>query len=184
MDQTNQIDFINEIKNLGAHAVSEISVSDIVFEPSFRTLCEQNSCGCYGRNYGCPPFVGEPDDLIANAKKYSRAIVYQTVGNLEDSYDYESMMEHGKNHYKLCLSVSKLCETVNNLNYENLANGGCRTCATCGAVDGIPCRFPESVLPSIDTYCIYVTQLAEAANLNYINGQNTVTYFGMLLLKD
>ncbi len=184
MAQINQIDFKEELIKLGVHAVSEIAVSDIVFEPSFRTLCEQNSCGCYGRNYGCPPFVGEADELIANAKKYQRAIVYQTVGDLEDSYDIEGMNEHGQKHYKLCLNLSKLCKSQDGLDYLNLANGGCRTCETCGAVEGSPCRAPESVLPSIDTYCIYVTQLAEAANLNYINGQNTVTYFGMLLLKD
>ena len=58
-------------------------------------LCESNACGNYGRSYMCPPDVGEVETLMGRLKDYRLALVYQTVGTLEDSYDFEGMMEAG-----------------------------------------------------------------------------------------
>ena len=51
-------------------------------------------------------------------------------------------------------------------------------------MDGIPCRFPEKAIPSLEAYGINVSRLASAAEMKYINGQNTVTYFGMVLFEE
>ena len=64
-----------------------IPVSRIHFDKSFRSLCESNACGNYGRSYMCPPDVGEVETLMGRLKDYRLALVYQTVGTLEDSYD-------------------------------------------------------------------------------------------------
>nr|WP_242837443.1 DUF2284 domain-containing protein [Desulfitobacterium metallireducens] len=39
-----------------------------------------------------------------------------------------------------------------------------------------PCRFPDKAILSLEAYCIDVTILANLCNMQYINGQNTVTY--------
>ena len=44
-----------------------------------------------------------------------------------------------------------------------------------------PCRHPELAMPSLETYGINVSELAASSGMKYINGQNTVTYFGALL---
>ncbi|HIV13348.1 MAG TPA: hypothetical protein IAA63_09455 [Candidatus Pullilachnospira stercoravium] len=44
-----------------------------------------------------------------------------------------------------------------------------------------PCRFPDRSHGSIEGYGIMVSDLANQAGINYINGANTVTYFGALL---
>ena len=47
--------------------------------------------------------------------------------------------------------------------------------------DGLPCRFPQKAIPSLEAHGIHVSKLAEACGMRYINGQNTVTYFGAVL---
>ena len=40
---------------------------------------------------------------------------------------------------------------------------------------------PELLFPSVEGFGIHVGQLAEKAGLHYTNGENTFTYFGLLL---
>ena len=60
----------------------------------------------------------------------------------------------------------------------HLGAGGCRVCPVCANREDKPCRFPEKALSSLEAYGINVSKLAELAGMKYINGQNTVTYFG------
>ncbi|HJA66742.1 MAG TPA: DUF2284 domain-containing protein [Candidatus Mediterraneibacter cottocaccae] len=59
--------------------------------------------------------------------------------------------------------------------------GSCRKCGKCTYPDA-PCRFPERTHGSLEGYGIMVSELAGQAGIRYINGTNTVTYFGGLLI--
>lgn len=72
--------FKEKIIALGAKAAAVIAVKDISFDAAFRSMCASNACGNYGRSYMCPPDIGEIETLIREAKRYSYALVYQTVG--------------------------------------------------------------------------------------------------------
>lgn len=170
-----------KILGLGAKAAAVISVDSIVFDPAFREMCAANACGNYGKSYMCPPDIGEIDDLIREAKTCSYAVVYQTVGLLEDSYDFEGMMEAGERHNKLAQDVRKLFEESCRGKALHLGAGGCRNCPVCGKKTGDPCRFPDRAMSSLEAYGINVSKLAEQCGMNYINGENTVTYFGAVL---
>ena len=87
--------------SLGAFRAEIVDVKDISMDESFRTLCESNACGNYGRNYMCPPDIGDIHELMENIRTFEKALVYQTVGELEDSYDFEGMMEVGARHNQL-----------------------------------------------------------------------------------
>ena len=63
--------------------------------------------------------------------------------------------------------------------FKLLSTGGCHLCKTCTYPDA-PCRFPDRMSPSISSYGIIAANLAESAGMPYINGENTVTYFGLL----
>lgn len=164
----------------GARMAHVLSVKDVLFDASLRQLCKDNRCGKYNRNYGCPPFVGTPEEVIAKAKTYENALVMQTVNELEDSYDVEGMAEAGARHNRMSRAVAEKMKEK----YPDsilLAAGGCTLCERCGALDGEPCRFPEKVLPSLSSYCINVAQTAGKCGMKYINGVNTVTYFSVVL---
>lgn len=173
-----------EIIRMGAKAAEVICVKDISFDTSFRSLCESNACGNYGKSYMCPPDIGRIDDLICEAKTYRYAIVYQTVGELEDSYDFEGMMEAGKRHNDLAQSVRKLFSESCKAKALYLGAGGCRLCPVCGKKTGEPCRFPDLAMSSLEAYGVNVSELAAQCGMRYINGTNTVTYFGAVLFSD
>lgn len=179
-----RMELTKELNRLGVKDVAEVKVSDIPFDISFVQMCEQNACGNYGRNYCCPPHMGPPEELIADAKTYDKAYVFETVGELEDSYDFEGMMDAAKKHQDLCRSINNWCKEHLKTAFKTLANGSCNICEVCAIRTNEPCRFPESALPSLDTCCIYVSELARIANMNYINGQDTVTYFGLVFVKE
>ena len=80
---------------------TQIEVKDISFDPAFRAACEQNACGFYGACWMCPPDVGEIASLIARAKSFEHAIVFQTVHEIVDSFDIEGMHRAAKAHNHL-----------------------------------------------------------------------------------
>lgn len=169
-----------KIKALGCDSVGEIPTSEIPFAPSLVQMCEMNHCGCYGKNYACPPHIGNPEDLIKKAKGYEKILVFQKIYPLEDSFDFEGMIA-GKQHFQqLVKEVQGLCmEKLEN--YLLLGAGACTICETCAVCEQRPCRFPDKMIASLESYCIEVSVLAGRCGMNYINGQNTVTYFGCIL---
>lgn len=169
-----------KIERLPFSKVSEINVSDICFEPSLIELCKQNQCGNYGKCYTCPPLIGNIENLVSKAKSFRNAIVFQKVYKIEDSFDIEGMDEAIKDFTKIVQSVNTICKSEP-YDLLVLGAGGCRLCQKCGAIDGIECRFPSNVVPSLESYGINVSKLAQICGMNYINGQNTVTYFGGIL---
>ena len=167
--------------SLGACGAEVIEVAKIETDGVFREMCRANYCGNYGKNWTCPPHVGEIDDLMAELKTYSYALVYQTVSDLEDSYDFEGMMEAGKNHGKLMMRLRKELEGEAISRSLHLGAGGCRVCERCAGRDGEPCRHPDLAVASLEAYGVNVSKLASSAGMNYINGKDTVTYFGAVL---
>ncbi len=171
------------IRAMGAHRAESIKVENIPFDRNFRSMCERNACGNYGKSWMCPPDVGDIDMLISRAKGYDTAVVYQTVGLLEDSYDFEGMMEAGQRMNELTQKIrNTFCDELPDALF--LGAGGCRVCPVCAKRTNEPCRFPQKALASLETYGVHVSRLAELCGMNYINGQNTVTYFGAILLHD
>ena len=61
-----------------------------------------------------------------------------------------------------------------------LSGDGCDRCEKCTYPDA-PCRFGNEVYPTVESYGVEVNKLAETVNINYINGANTVTYFGCVI---
>ena len=173
--------FKNEILAMGAKNAAVLRVTEISFDKSFRSMCASNVCGNYGKSYMCPPDVGEIGSLIEKAKAYRYAIVYQTIGMLEDSYDFEGMMEAGQRHNDLSQKVRKLFDQNGFEHALHLGAGGCRLCPVCGKKTGEPCRYPDRAMSSLEAYGVNVSELATQCNMRYINGTNTVTYFGAAL---
>lgn len=164
----------------GADHAALLSVRDIPFDPSFRELCRQNACGQYGKSWMCPPYIGEVETLIRQARSYRRAVLYQIVRPLEDSFDFEGMMgaAHEINRISQCLRRRAEKEAPGSL---FLAAGACLLCERCTLPEGRPCRFPRQATPSLEAYGVDVSRLCAVCGLRYVNGVNTVTYFGAVL---
>lgn len=169
--------------DLGAYKAAIVNVTDISFDPSFRKLCEQNSCGKYGQSWMCPPYVGPIDELIIKAKKFRKALVYQIVDSLEDSYDFEGMMVSAHRINQLSQALRQKFKSVLPGTPLYLGAGACLLCKRCAKLDDKPCRFPELAMPSVESHGINVSKLASLSGMKYINGVNTVTYFGVVMFE-
>ena len=165
----------------GAYKAAVIEVERIPFDKGLRAYCEANACGSYGKNWACPPSVGEAEALIQRVKTYDKALVYQTVSQLEDSFDLEGMQEAAVRHGRVSAAIQRALSDQFPGGYLMLTAGGCTLCPTCAKLEEQPCRFPDKALSSLEAYCINVQALASRCGMQYINGANTVTYFGAVL---
>ncbi len=171
------------IVELGATKSGALAVSDIKFDPAARKACEENYCGNYDRNWTCPPLCGDVFELIERAKGYQSAVLFQSISSLKDSYDIEGMTEAADRHNEVVRSLQRLARDRFG-DAVVLGSGGCSFCSVCARVNDEPCRFPDEATTSLEAYGMYVSHIAKQAGMKYINGQNTVTYFGMVLLKE
>lgn len=164
----------------GADHARLLSVAELNFDPMFRDVCASNACGHYGRCYMCPPDVGEIGDLIEEAQGYDRVLLYQLISTLEDSFDYEGMVAAAE---RLNACAQRIAEVMGRgEGLLHLSSGGCRVCERCAKQSGLPCTYPDKAMASLEAYGINVHAAAKAAGLRYTNGQNTVTFFGAVLM--
>lgn len=164
----------------GAFQAVCIPTGQIILDTQFRQICKNNSCGRYGRCYQCPPDIGEVTELMERVRSYTFAVFYQSVMAIEDSFDFEGMMEAAKEHSLLSQRIEEKLENLIPSGYLHLSSG-CRLCERCAKVDDLPCRYPEKALPAVEGYGVDVYQTVKNTRLKYNNGQNTVTYFGAIL---
>ena len=171
--------------NLGASKAEEIPVNKLVLQPEVHDYCKQNKCGRYGKNYTCPPSIGNAWDLIAKLRTFDKAVFMQNIYPLKDSFDFKGMMDGNQQHNAMTLKIAK--QVYAELGREKslvLAAGGCSTCKTCGVVTNEPCRDNQNAISSLEAYGVNVTYIGEVSGLKYFNEANTVTYFSGVFLRD
>lgn len=167
-------------KAQGFDAAAPLDCSTIVLLDEVRAMCAENVCGMYGHNWACPPGCGSLDACREKLAGYTSGILVQTIGELEDSLDYEGMMAAQKRHQE---NFSALCETLRSENPELLALGAgcCTICAKCTCPDQ-PCRFPEKRISSMEAYGIMVNDICKANGLSYYYGTDKISYTSCFLL--
>ena len=149
------------------------------FRGEVADACKKNYCGMYGKSWTCPPGVGDYRDLEIEIKKYPRFFVFTTKHDIEDSFDIDGMADGKAKHTEV---ENKIRKALKGTDYRALSAGGCNRCEKC-TYPSAPCRFPEETIPSIEACGISVVELAADLNINYVNGQNTVTYFSIILFR-
>ncbi len=178
------MDFYKKIEEkqqeLGIHQFGFTTTDRLAINQGVRELCEMNSCGRYGRSWACPPAVGPLEECRAKIMAYENVFVYTTVHELEDSYDFEGMMEGKDAHEEISKEVVAYFDTLYPGKKLILSGDGCNRCGTCTYPDA-PCRFPGEIYPTVESYGVEVYQLAKVVKINYINGKDTVTYFSCIM---
>lgn len=165
----------------GAGKAEIISGDRVVLSPVFRDLCADNACGNYGKCWMCPPDVGDIRELMDRVREYPYGLLYQTVSALEDSFDYEGMTAAAEAHVRVSQKMQETLAPLLKEGFLHLTCGGCRLCGACAKREGKPCAHPDKALPSLESYGIDVYNTTRGTGLKYINGKDTVTYFGIVL---
>ena len=127
------------------HAVP-LDVHTIDLKAEVRDMCASGGCGKYGACWSCPPACGTLDECRARVLQYTKGIIVQTVGELEDPLDGEGMMETEDMHKK---SFDRMYALLREQHADVLAlgAGGCKKCAVCTYPDA-PCRRPNEMVSS------------------------------------
>lgn len=168
----------------GAAKAEVISQEKIVVSKAFWDICAGNGCGNFGKCWMCPPAIGQYEELAEKVRSYSHGVLYQTIAETEDSFDIEGMFDAGKNHAQVSQHIQQLVKSILGDGFLHLSCGGCRLCERCAKKDDQPCRFPDKALPAMEGCGIDVYNTTKDTDLKYINGANTVTYFGIVLFTE
>ena len=158
-------------------------LSCLTFTDDVRLMCEQNTCGRYNRAWNCPPACGSIAELESVCRHFASGILINCVTQIEDSFDWEGMMEGGRKLCELLVRVNRDAKELPIKDYRIFGGGGCYGCEDCSYPD-TPCLHPDLLFTPIEACGINVMQLAKDAGFKYINGQNTVTFFGMVLYNE
>ena len=175
--------FEQAVKDLGAMynikvEYALIPTASINFSPDLLSACEANTCGKYNKSWTCPPASGSIEAHKKKISAFSSAFVFTTISALDDSFDYEGMMRAKDLHNRITGAMHEKFGRINPV----YGAGGCSLCETCAYPE--PCRLPEKIFPSIEAAGINVTELSKAGGLRYNNGENTITYFSMILCNE
>ena len=174
------IDFIkNEVKKAGFEVVSDLDVSTIKLMDEVRNMCAENKCQQYGVNWACPPGCGTLEECRERVSKYSKGVIFQTVGDVEDSFDFEAMKEIEKKHKN---RFFKLIENLEDSNLEIMffGTGCCTSCKKCTYPDK-PCRFPKRLISSMEAYGMLVSDVCKTNNIDYYYGKTKIAYTACLI---
>ena len=161
------------------HAVP-LDTTTISLKQEVRDMCK-NGCQQYARRWSCPPGCGSLEECEAKVRQYKYGIIVQTVGELEDIFDGEGMMETEARHKEYFVEFEKKLREI----YPDMlaiGAGCCTKCKVCTYPDA-PCRFPKQAFSSMEAYGMLVTQVCQANELQYYYGDCTIAYTSCYLLE-
>lgn len=169
-------------RDAGFSAWAALNPATIELKTEVRDMCAANSCGQYGKRWSCPPGCGTLEECGERLKACTRGILVQTYGDIEDSYDFEAMMEIEAEHKE---HFSEMYEALRDAGIPVLAIGAgcCTQCAQCTYPDE-PCRFPDKMTSSMEAYGMVVLEICKANGLQYYYGSHKIAYTSCFLLKD
>lgn len=168
-------------KECGFNSWGKLDVATLKFLPEVRDMCAANTCGMYGKSWACPPGCGELETMLEKVKGYTSGILVQTVGQLEDSMDWEGIQEAGMNQAKNFTAMFKLLKK----DYPNMmpmGTGTCTRCKSCTYPDE-PCRFPDELVSSMEACGLVVSDVCTANGVPYNHGKDTICYTACFLLE-
>ncbi len=133
---------IKKIEQMGmeqgfSHVVL-LDCDTIELKPEVRQMCAADTCHKYDKCWSCPPGCGSLEECEAKVRQYKYGIIVQTVGELEDAFDGEGMMETEARHKEYFVEFEKKLREI----YPDMlaiGAGCCTKCKVCTYPDAIAC---------------------------------------------
>ena len=168
-------------KEIGFENCCALDPSTIELKEEVRQMCSGGGCTMYGKRWSCPPGCGTLEECRELLKGYTHGILVQSVAQLEDPFDAETMVETEQLHKERFDAMRK---ALHDRGLHALAAGAgcCTVCRECTYPDA-PCRFPEQNIASMEALGMLVPEVCKANALPYYYGENTIAYTSCFLLK-
>ncbi|MBE6018416.1 MAG: DUF2284 domain-containing protein [Lachnospiraceae bacterium] len=175
-------EIIQAAKDSGFSTAEHLDLSTLHFLPEVRSMCSADRCHSYNRNWACPPACGTLEEWQEKASHYSKGVLLQTIGDREDSYDIEAMIEVAHENKDHCdRMIEKLIGQKADFTF--LAAGACTRCEKCTWPDA-PCRFPEKTYPSMEAAGLFVSQVCKDNGVPYNYGDEKIAYTCCVLFNE
>ena len=158
-----------------------LDVSKLEFTQTVRDMCKANKCDKYGKSWSCPPACAPLEEIREHVMGYSYGLLVQTVGDLEDIFDWEGIMKVGKRQKNSFAKMWKELEKEYG-HVLALGSGSCQLCERC-TYPKSPCRFPEKREVSMEACGLLVSKVCEDNALTFNYGQKTTSFTSCFLLK-
>jgi len=167
-------------KECGFTHYAELDISTLEFLQEIRDMCNPGQCRNYNKSWSCPPACASLEEMRERVKNYKTGILVQTVGDLEDSMDWDGIMEAGAQHKE---NFGKMRKDLNKKHPKLLAMGAgeCKICEACTYPDN-PCRHPEKMEVSMEASGLFVSKVCTDNNLKYNYGQEKIAFTSCFLI--
>ena len=175
-------DFAAAARAAGFDTVAPLDPATLKFLPEVRSMCAADRCRSYGKTWSCPPACGELTDWETKARRYEKGLILQTVGDREDSYDIEAMMEAAEANKRQTDTLADML-LAEGAEFLLMGAGTCTRCKQCTYPDA-PCRFPEKLFPSMEACGLFVSQLCTDNGVAYNYGDEKIAYTCCILFNE
>lgn len=157
-----------------------LDVSTLEIMQEVRDMCSADKCDGYGKSWSCPPACAALEEIRATVGMFTSGILVQTVGEIEDGYDWEGITEAGVRHKanfaKMRDALEAVCSGV-----LAMGAGSCKLCGSCTYPDA-PCRHPDRMEVSMEANGLLVSKVCAANGLAYNYGQGKIAFTSCFLV--
>lgn len=171
----------NRLQELPIVQYAWMKTEELPFSERVRSICKEE-CPRYKTSWACPPAVGTVAACREQCLKFDGAFLFTTVAEVDDIENMEETLATRSGHEQITGQVREIIREYTNGTMA-LSADSCAICDSCAYPDG-PCRFPEKMIPCIEGYGIVVPLLAERAGIEFMNGGNVVTWFGIVFFTE
>ena len=166
-------------RELGFTTAAPLNMAALTIRSEVRDMCAWDRCRSYGKNWSCPPACGTLEVCAQRISAYSRGILVQTTGEMEDDFDAQSIGDTYLRHKTAFEALARQTRAL----YPGclpLTAGACMLCRKCTYPDR-PCRFPGKRLSSMEAFGLLVSDVCVQSGVKYNHGPKTITYTSCVL---
>lgn len=155
--------------------------SELIFKEEVRQICSQE-CPMYGKSWSCPPAVGTVEECRRKCLEYKGVFLFTTIAEVTDIANMEETLQTRFDHEEIARTLGKIFKEEAT-EVMLLSSESCAICESCAYCEGGNCRYPEYMIPCIESQGILVTELAEKYDIPFLDSMTTVQWFGLVLYR-
>lgn len=171
-----------QLSELPLYMYAWIDPRGLEFSSRIRYICKAE-CPMYGKTWACPPAVGEVDCCKDRCLQYQNCLMVGTITEVEDISNINSTLATRGDHEVVTEQVKDLLRQQG-IDPFILSTEACAICERCAYLDGKPCHHPEKMHPCVESHGINLIPTLEENGLEFIYGDNIVTWYSLLFYND
>ena len=177
----NKEQLIEQLSELPLAQYEFFKTEELLFSDRIRMVCEME-CPRYGKSWACPPGVGTVEECQKKCLSYPDGLLIVTLTEVSDVANMEETLATRAPHEAITHQVADLVRAQGAEIY-GLSTESCAVCEHCTYPDA-PCRHKAQMFPCVESHGIIVTDLAEKYGIEYLYGNQIVTWFSLILFKE